>query len=284
MAAGSGVDFVSADQIHAAAQEAGLDEPTTEALVEDYESAQLQALKTGLLAAAFLALLSLAFTRDLPHEAPKTVQEQAGGVFGDGPDRLAEPAQEDEGRPMIQISRGQAWRIGLLVALRTTASVTALVAAYFLIPTRSADDGADLPWLLLELCVFAVIVGIQVPAIVKAKYPVLRAVETMAVLVPLYLLLFARIYLTNSLNDQSAFTEPLNLVTALYFTVTVFASVGFGDIYPETDSMRMLVTAQMLLNLIVFGVVIRLLASAARRGVARRGGQTAVADLGPPGN
>ena len=85
VAAGSGVDFVSADQIQAAAQEAGLDEPTTEALVEDYESAQLQALKTGLLAAAFLALLSLAFTRDLPHETADT-------------DRLAEPAQEDEGR------------------------------------------------------------------------------------------------------------------------------------------------------------------------------------------
>lgn len=72
VAVGSGIDFVSADQIGAAAQEAGLDEPTTEALVEGYESAQLQALKTGLLAAAFLALLSLAFTRDLPHE----VQEQ----------------------------------------------------------------------------------------------------------------------------------------------------------------------------------------------------------------
>ena len=59
---------MSADQIEAAAQDAGLDEPTTEALVDDYESAQLQALKTGLLAAAFLALLSLAFTRDLPHD------------------------------------------------------------------------------------------------------------------------------------------------------------------------------------------------------------------------
>jgi len=68
VAAGSGIDFVSADQIGAAAQEAGLDEPTTQALVDDYESAQLQALKTGLLAAAFLALLSLAFTKDLPHE------------------------------------------------------------------------------------------------------------------------------------------------------------------------------------------------------------------------
>jgi EmrB/QacA subfamily drug resistance transporter len=71
VAVGSGIDFVSADQIGAAAREAGLDEPTTAALVDDYESAQLQALKTGLLAAAFLALLSLVFTRDLPHEVPK---------------------------------------------------------------------------------------------------------------------------------------------------------------------------------------------------------------------
>jgi EmrB/QacA subfamily drug resistance transporter len=67
VAIGSGIDFVSADQVGAAAEEAGLDEPTTEALVDDYESAQLQALKVGLLAAALLALLSLAFTRDLPH-------------------------------------------------------------------------------------------------------------------------------------------------------------------------------------------------------------------------
>ena len=55
-------------------QEAGLDEPTTEALVDDYESAQLQALKAGLLAAAFLALVSLAFTKNLPHEVPAAAE------------------------------------------------------------------------------------------------------------------------------------------------------------------------------------------------------------------
>ena len=74
---GSGIDFVSADQIGTAAQEAGLDEPTTQALVDDYESAQLQALKTGLLAAAFLALLSLAFTKQLPHELPRKEEQPA---------------------------------------------------------------------------------------------------------------------------------------------------------------------------------------------------------------
>jgi EmrB/QacA subfamily drug resistance transporter len=65
-----GIDFVSADQLTAAAQQAGLDEATTAALVDDYTTAQIQSLKAGLLAAALLALASLAFTKDLPHETP----------------------------------------------------------------------------------------------------------------------------------------------------------------------------------------------------------------------
>ena len=39
-------------------------------MVDDYEKAQLLALKAGLLAAALLALGSLAFTGDLPHDVP----------------------------------------------------------------------------------------------------------------------------------------------------------------------------------------------------------------------
>jgi hypothetical protein len=70
VAVGSGIDFVSSDQIRAAARDAGMDEPTTDALVDDYASAQILALKAGLLAAAFLALLSLASTRQLPHQRP----------------------------------------------------------------------------------------------------------------------------------------------------------------------------------------------------------------------
>jgi EmrB/QacA subfamily drug resistance transporter len=74
VAVGSGIDFVSAEQVGSAAREAGLDAQTTAAVVDSYESAQLQSLKTGLLAAAFLALLSLAFTKDLPHGAPSKEQ------------------------------------------------------------------------------------------------------------------------------------------------------------------------------------------------------------------
>lgn len=66
-AVGSGIDFVSSDEIAAAAEQGGLDPATAAALVSDYESAQLQALKVGLLGAALLALLSLPFTKELPH-------------------------------------------------------------------------------------------------------------------------------------------------------------------------------------------------------------------------
>ncbi len=109
------------------------------------------------------------------------------------------------------------------------------------------------------------------PAIVRSKYPNLRAIEALAVTVPLFLLIFARIYLSNSLANPATFTVPLDHNSAFYFTVTVFATVGFGDITPKTGGMQMLVTVQMLLNLAVLGLVIRLLTSAAKREVARRG-------------
>jgi hypothetical protein len=182
----------------------------------------------------------------------------------------------------MSLSRRDAWKRGLFVALRVTLSVSALFAAYFLIPTRSAGGKSDVPWLILDMLVFGAVVGIQVPAIIRARHPILRAVEAVAVVVPLYLFIFARIYLANSLHDQSAFNQPLDTTSALYFTVTVFATVGFGDIVAGTDSMRLLVTLQMLLNLVVFGLVFRLLISAARRGVARRGVEADLGDREPP--
>ena len=70
VAAQPGIDFVDSSQIEAAAAQADIDGRTGAAIVDDYETAQLQALKAGLLAAALLALISLAFTGGLPHESP----------------------------------------------------------------------------------------------------------------------------------------------------------------------------------------------------------------------
>lgn len=70
VAAGSNTNFVSSTQLESAAKKAGIDDATTVALVDNYESAQLRSLKAGLLAAALLALVSLGFTRELPHDRP----------------------------------------------------------------------------------------------------------------------------------------------------------------------------------------------------------------------
>ena len=53
-----------------APHDARLETSTTETIVDEYESTQLLALRAGLLAAALLALASLAFIADPPHEQP----------------------------------------------------------------------------------------------------------------------------------------------------------------------------------------------------------------------
>lgn len=75
VAAGTGIDFVPVDEVRAAVKEAGVDDATAEAIVDDYAQAQIQSLKTGLLVAALLAFLSLPFTRDLPHSRPEDDEE-----------------------------------------------------------------------------------------------------------------------------------------------------------------------------------------------------------------
>lgn len=95
VAAGNGVDFVASEQIGEAATEAGLDSASVTAIVDDYESAQLRALKVGLLATGVLALVSLMSTRNLPGgpgPAP-TDDPGSGGSDTDGTTAGAGPPE-----------------------------------------------------------------------------------------------------------------------------------------------------------------------------------------------
>jgi EmrB/QacA subfamily drug resistance transporter len=62
----AGGSFVASTQIESAATKAGLDRKTVTEVVDDYEDAQLKALKTALLFAAFVVLASFFATRHLP--------------------------------------------------------------------------------------------------------------------------------------------------------------------------------------------------------------------------
>ena len=144
-----------------------------------------------------------------------------------------------------------------------------LIALYYIAPLDHLTRQSLVAALILGLLFLAAMTAFQVRAILRAAHPAVRAIEALATTVPLFLLLFAATYFLMSQGSPSNFNVPaLTRTDTLYFTVTVFATVGFGDISPVSQTARLVVTAQMILNLILIGLGVRLLVDAAQR--ARR--------------
>jgi hypothetical protein len=64
--------------------------------------------------------------------------------------------------------------------------------------------------------------------------------------VTLLLVLYSSLYSVIAYNQTDSFTQTLSRTDGLYFTVTVFATVGFGDITPRSELARIITTTQML--------------------------------------
>ena len=92
-----------------------------------------------------------------------------------------------------------------------------------------------------------------------------RAAVSMATLLPLIIVIFAWLYFIMSNSDHSMFNVVLSKTDSLYFTVTVLSTVGFGDITAQTETSRLVVTVQMITNLIVVAVLFRALFDFASR-------------------
>jgi voltage-gated potassium channel len=152
----------------------------------------------------------------------------------------------------------------LRAGLRGMLTMAALVALYYLLPMDRVLDAVAITWLVLGLVIFMVLAGWQVRAILRADHPALRAFNALATAIPLFLLMFASTYFLMAQAQADAFTESLNRTDALYFTITVFATVGFGDITPQSEIARIVTTAQMVVNLLVFGVLVRVVVGAVR--------------------
>ena len=84
------------------------------------------------------------------------------------------------------------------------------------------------------------------------------------------LVVFAAVYYLTGLTEPDSFTQPMDKIDAMYFTVTVFSTVGFGDITAKSDLARTLVTVQMLVNLVVIGLVAKVIFGAVDTGMKKR--------------
>jgi voltage-gated potassium channel len=136
------------------------------------------------------------------------------------------------------LDRAQQRRLALRSALRIVTSTVVLVVLYALLPAASNSSARTLIQLFVGLAVFLGLLGWQVLSILDAEHPELRAVETLALAVPVLIVVFAFTYLSLSHARATNFSEPLDHVGAVYFAVTVISTVGFGDIVARTDIAR----------------------------------------------
>lgn len=154
--------------------------------------------------------------------------------------------------------------------LRAGLTVTVLVAAYYLVPLHDVLDWEAAIGLLVGLVIFTAVIAWQIREIARSEIPRLRAIQTLATGLPLLLLIFALTYLVLDRNQTASFTERLNRTDSLYFSLTVFSTVGFGDIAPRSEAARVIVMTQMLVDLIVVGVLAKVILSAVQISVRRR--------------
>jgi voltage-gated potassium channel len=154
--------------------------------------------------------------------------------------------------------------------LRATGSTAALVTLYYLLPLEHSPTPDGVTTLVIGLTLLTGLVAFQVRSILRSRFPGLRAIEALATSVPLFLLLFASAYVVMARISASNFGAPLTHTDALYFTVTVFSTVGFGDITAKTEAARLVVTAQMIADLLVLGLGLRVILGAVTRSLQQR--------------
>jgi len=145
--------------------------------------------------------------------------------------------------------------------LRPTLTALVLLVLYFIAP-MTEFDGQSLLLLAGVLVAFGAVATWQVLKILESDRPVLQGAEALAAAIPLYLLGFSAVYFVMEATYPASFSQALSRMGALYFTVTVFATVGFGDITAVTDTARAFVTTQIVLNLGVLGIGGRILYAA----------------------
>ena len=154
--------------------------------------------------------------------------------------------------------------------LRCLLTAVGALLFYAHLPIAELGGSRVLLRLMLATVAFMAMVGWQARSILRSEYPQIRALEVLVTALAILVVMFAYGYVRLSTADPASFTEPLDHAAGIYFTITVLATVGFGDISPVTSTARLMVSFQMMLDLVFIGVLVRLLFTVAQHGIARR--------------
>jgi hypothetical protein len=162
-------------------------------------------------------------------------------------------------------------RESLLLALRPVAIVAGLLLLYALTPVNAGP--AAVAAVLSSLASIALLLWImvrQTRRIARHAEPAVAAVEALALLGTLFILSFSMTYVALSASDPASFSQPVDKVAAIYFSMTIMSTVGFGDIVAVSDVARMTVVVHMIANLVLLALVVRLITEVTRWARAQR--------------
>jgi hypothetical protein len=154
--------------------------------------------------------------------------------------------------------------------VRTLFTVAVLITVYAVMSPSDIADGNVGVRLVGSLLVFAGVIALQVYAITRDPLPELRAGSSMITATTLLVLMFGMTYATLASANPEWFSQPLDKSSAIYFTVTILGTVGFGDITAVSHTARWVVTAQIVVDLTLVVALGRVLFSAARAGRVRQ--------------
>ncbi len=167
------------------------------------------------------------------------------------------------------LSRQERRRLALTSLARSLLVTTAIALGYFLVPLEP-HAAAGILALCGGLLAVSVVLVLEIRQILHSPYPGLQAISALASTTTLFLAVFAMTYYLMSSNDPGSFSEPLTKMDSAYFTVTAFATVGFGDIVAKTEVARAVTTVQMLAGLVLVGVIARVIVGAVQEGRSRQ--------------
>jgi voltage-gated potassium channel len=176
----------------------------------------------------------------------------------------------DDRSPLEAVPPGRRRWLVAMALVRAVGTAALLGVLYFLLPLNGPFQGSGLVLLGLGLAGVVAVVVWQVQAILRSRHPGVQAVEALVASISMLLVVFAATYYELALASGSNFTEPMSRVDALYFTVTTFATVGFGDVAPTSQLARIVVMAQVVADLIVVGAGLRVLVGAVKIGRRRQ--------------
>lgn len=148
---------------------------------------------------------------------------------------------------------------------RGVVAVCVLVVAYYLAPLDGDWWPVGVAAGFMAVAALAPLAMRAAMRVMQSDQPVRDAVASLVVLVTLLVLGFAITYYALDSHDGDQVAGLETKTDALYLSMAIAGTVGFGDIHPAGQAARAVAIVQIGTNLVAIALVVRFLTEAARQ-------------------